>query len=126
MGVFFLLGGCESDRAVVWQADAVSPDGAYMTHAETVQQSGPGNAALWTTVELRQKWRETGVEILGLSHDLLPRSPGYAVQMKWLGPRRLRLAWAPDSEVNFRAVRAITVDIEAGPNTDPYFMTLKE
>lgn len=115
MGVLSLVSGCESDQAVVWQADAVSPDGGYTVHAETIQQSGPGNAWIWTTVKLTQKGQKTGVDILGLSHDLLPRPPGYAVQMRWLGPRRLRLAWAPGSEVNFQAVRAITVDIEAGP-----------
>ena len=115
MGVLSLVSGCESDQAVVWQADAVSPGGGYTVHAETVQQSGPGNAWVSTTVNLTQKGQETGVEILGLSHDLLPRPPGYAVQMRWLGPRRLRLAWAPGSKVNFQAVRGITVDIEAVP-----------
>jgi hypothetical protein len=113
--LFMLLSGCESDRAVVCQADAMSPDGGYKVHAETVQQSGPGNAWVSTTVKLTQKGQEAGVDILGLSHHLLPGPPGYAVRMRWLGPRRLLLAWAPGSEVNFQAVRAITVDIEAGP-----------
>lgn len=110
-----LLSGCESDQAVVWQADAVSPDGAYTVHAETVQQSGPGNAWISTTVKLTQTGQETGVDILVLSHNLLPRPPGYAVQMRWLDPRRIRLAWAAGSEVDFRAVRAIAVDIESAP-----------
>jgi len=117
MAVLSLISGCESDRAVVWRADAVSPDGGYTAHAETVQQSGPGNAWISTRVKLTQKGQEVGVEILGLSHKVLPRTPEHAVQMRWLGPRRLWLAWAPDSEVDFLAVRAIAVDVEAAKSS---------
>jgi len=118
MPVLFLVIGCGSDRALVWQTDAVSPDGGYTVHAETVQQSGPGNAWISTRVKLTQKGQNLGVDILGLSHDRLPRPPGYAVQIRWQGPRRLRLAWTPGSEVDLQAVRAIGVDIDAAAYRD--------
>ncbi|NII53795.1 hypothetical protein [Luteibacter sp. SG786] len=115
LAFLFLLNGCESDQAVVWRTDSVSPGGEYTVHAETVQQSGPGNAWISTTVTLRQLGQKAGVHILDLSHDLLPRPPGSAVDITWAGPRHLVLVWAPGSEVGFQAGKAIEVDIDAMP-----------
>jgi hypothetical protein len=107
--------GCESDQAIIWQADAVSPDGRYKVHAETVQQSGPGNAWVSTEVKLAQKGQEEGVDILVLSHDRLPQPVQDAVRMTWVDGKNLRLEWLSGSEVDFQAVRAMGVDIKALP-----------
>lgn len=116
MWALVLVSGCQSDRAVVWQKDVVSPDGQYTVHAETVQQSGPGNAAVWTTVELRQTWRESGVMVLDLVPIQLPPPGQDAVRINWRDARHLKLSWAPGSKVTFQAVKAIEVQIEAGPS----------
>ena len=109
------LSGCQSDQAVVWQTDVASPDGHYTVHAETIQQSGPGNAWISTTVELIQTGQEKGVEILNISHSMLPRPASNAVRATWIGERKLRLEWHPGSELEFQAIRSSGVDIEAFP-----------
>ncbi|WP_448097229.1 hypothetical protein [Luteibacter yeojuensis] len=115
IGVLLSMCGCESDQAIIWQADVVSPDGRYKVHAETVQQSGPGNAWVSTEVKLAQKGQEKGVDILVLSHDRLPQPVQDAVRMAWVDGKNLRLEWLSGSEVDFQAVRAMGVDIKALP-----------
>lgn len=113
--VVLAVSGCDSDRAVVWQANVASPDGNYRVHAETVQQSGPGNAWVSTQVTLGQGGPDRAFEILSLSHDIVPPPGIDPVSIHWTGPRTLRLEYLPSSNVDFEAIKGAGVEIESVP-----------
>ena len=113
MSLAVSLAGCGKDWAVTWQADAGSSDGHYQAHAETIQQSGPGNAALWTEVRLTQKGRVEGSTILVLMHNNSPQDVRNAVRMTWVGDSKLRVEYTASSDVAFQAVKAAGVEIES-------------
>ncbi len=111
------LCGCESDRAVIWQAHVKSPDGHYQVNAATTQQSGPGNAALYTEVKLSQRDDDAGVDILGLSHSDVSELVGGPVSVTWVNNTTLHLEYDPVSEVDFQAVKSSGVNIELSPRS---------
>lgn len=111
------LCGCESDRAVIWQAHVKSPDGHYQVNAATTQQSGPGNAALYTEVELSQRDGDAGGDILDLSHSDVSELVGGPVTVTWVNSTTLHLEYNPASDVTLQVVKAGGVNIESSPRS---------
>ncbi|TCV96429.1 hypothetical protein EC912_102780 [Luteibacter rhizovicinus] len=110
-----LLTGCYSDQAVIWKADSTSQDGRWTSHAETVQQGGPGNAWVSTQVTLVQKGRDDYQLIASFSHIKAAYPVLEAVTMTWINPQHLDIAYRPDSEVDFQAVKLASVTITLHP-----------
>lgn len=108
-----LAAGCGDDRAIIWQAHIKSPDGHYQVNAATIQQSGPGNAALYTEVKLSQRDDEAGFDILDLSHNDESELAGGPVTMTWVNNTTLRLEYNPVSRVDFQAVKSGIVNIQS-------------
>jgi hypothetical protein len=115
-GVAFLA-SCSADSAVIWASHVKSPDGSYQANAETIQQGGPGNAALFTRVKLSQRQGDEGIEILGLSHESAQELINGAVSMTWVGSNRLRLEYVPSSRVDFQAIKSSGVEIDTQPRS---------
>lgn len=111
------LAGCESDRAVIWQAHVRSPNGHYLASATATQQSGPGNAALYSEVKLSQGDANEGCEILSFSHHGVYELKGGAVTMTWVGNTTLHVEYVPSATVDFQAIKCAGVTIELEPRS---------
>lgn len=111
------LCGCESDRAVIWQAHVKSPDGHYQVNAATTQQSGPGNATLYTEVKLSQRDGDPGRDILGLSHSDVSELVGGPVTVTWVSNTTLHLEYDPASDLYLQVVKSSGVNIESSPRS---------
>jgi hypothetical protein len=109
------VSACSDDQAIIWQAHVKSPDGHYLANAATTQQSGPGNAALYTVVKLSQREGDEGFDILTFSHHSTQELGGGAVTMSWVDNKTLHVTYVPSSTVDFQAVRGAGVTIELVP-----------
>lgn len=109
------LVGCGEDSAVVWQAHVKSPNGHYQVNVATIQQGGPGNAALYTLVKLSQREDGDGIDIVDLSHNRMDEIAGGPVKVVWLDDANLRIEYVASSHVNFQAIKAAAVAIETLP-----------
>lgn len=110
-----LVSGCGDDRAVIWQAHVKSPDGHYQVNAATTQQSGPGNAALYTEVKLSQRDDEAGFDILDISHEDDRELIGGPVTVTWVDNTTLRLEYNSVSRVDFQAIKSAGVEVRSLP-----------
>lgn len=115
--VAITLSGCDSDRAVIWEAHVRSPDGHYRANATTTQQSGPGNAALYSEVNLSQGDADEGCEILSFSHHGVYELKDGAVTMTWVGNTTLHVEYVPSATVDFQAIKCAGVTIELEPRS---------
>lgn len=96
--------GCSDDSAVVWQASAPSPDGVNVAVAKTTQYSGPGTAAVFTTVDIsRADGEGKPVEILVFEDPSEPNAAAIRVEMAWSGPERLEIGYPKGARLSFRA-----------------------
>ena len=103
IAVCVLLSGCGPKR--IWSAEARSPDGHWVASARTDQYSGPGNAGLYTTVELRRtSGQKSPMEILLLDYQK-------NVKMIWLTPSHLEMAYNTHADIDFQAVKCAGIDI---------------
>jgi len=112
MAAALSVSACSSDQAVIWEAHVRSPDGHYQANAATTQQSGPGNAALYTVVKLSQRDDDEGFDIATLSHISTRELAGGAVTMKWVDEETLSVAYEPSATVDFQAIKGAGVTIE--------------
>lgn len=115
IATLLIVSACSDDQAIIWQAHVKSPDGHYQANAATTQQSGPGNAALYTVVKLGQSEGDEGFDILSFSHNSTQELRGGAVTMTWVDNKTLHVAYVPSSTVDFQAVRGAGVTIELVP-----------
>jgi len=111
-GVCVLGSGCR-DVATIWSAEATSPDGSWLATARTDQYGGPGTAAVLTTVYLKwAKGAQRPIQILGFSFHSAYASRTARVQMKWLTPSHLEVAYnGNDANLDFQVVKCGGVDI---------------
>lgn len=109
IAVCVLLSGC--GPKAIWSAEARSPDGRWVASARTDQYSGPGNAGLYTTVELRRtSGQKSPMEILLLDYQAAYPSQAN-VKMIWLTPSHLEMAYTTHADIDFQAVKCAGIDI---------------
>ena len=106
-----LLDGCLHNSRTIWSEESPSPDGLWLATAHTDEFSGPGNAGLYTQVELkRRRGPKETTEIL--LFDFQSATPDKAtVEMKWLTPTRLDVTYAGNAVLDFQVVKCAGIDI---------------
>jgi len=99
------LAACGNDSAVVWQAQATSPDGSKKVVAKTEQFSGPGTAAVYTTVSVaRSDGGGEPVNVLVLRNPNAKPVSALEVQMVWRDSGHLDLTFDKSAKRTFEAV----------------------
>lgn len=112
IGVCVLLSGCKGGSETIWSAEVRSPDGSRLASARTVANSGFGTGYIGTVVYLNwTKGSQSAMEILGLSDTFEMPSDEISVEMKWLTPTHLELAYKGHRTLDFQAVKCAGVDI---------------
>lgn len=109
IAVCVLLYGC--GPTTIWSAEARSPDGLWLATAHTEQFSGPGNAGLYTIVDL--KWLRGSKRVTEiLSFDFNEDTPDKAtVKMNWLTPTHLEVVYGGNPNLGFQVVKGAGIDI---------------
>ena|ERR1022692_626025 len=109
VGVSVLLSACRGNPTTTWSAAARSPDGRWIASARTDQYSGPGNAGLYTTVELRRTGgQKSPTEILLLDQQ---ETGEITLTMNWLTPSHLEVAYTKHPSLEFQVVKCGGIDI---------------
>ena len=102
-----LLFAC-SNAVTIWSTESSSPDGQWRAIARTDQYSGPGNAALLTTVYLKAiKGRKDEIEVL----LLMQNAKSIDLKMNWLTPAHLEVTYRQPAVIDFQAIKCGGVDI---------------
>ncbi|MDF3983426.1 hypothetical protein P3W24_14045 [Luteibacter sp. PPL201] len=110
------LAGCSDDSAVVWQKDLRFPDGSSVVVARTTQYSGPGTAAVFTTVEIaRADGERKPVEILVFEVPNETKPATITVDMSWIDATHLDIAYPKNAKLNFRADIYGKINIRSHP-----------
>ena len=127
-----LILGCTSrDDLVVWKAELASPDGVWLAIADTVQNGGPGNAEIHTTVFLQgpnkrgPRQEVFGIECQGpIPHpytlDNVANAGGcVGLTMVWSAPNQLHLSYEekPGNEVGLHVAKLANVEIAVKSRT---------
>ncbi len=109
VGVCVLLSACRDNPTMTWSSEARSPDGRWIASARTDQYSGPGNAGLYTTVELRRtSGQKSPMEILLLDQQEV--GP-ITLKMNWLTSSHLEVAYTEHATLDFQVVKSAGIDI---------------
>jgi hypothetical protein len=107
ISVCTLLGAC-SNAVTIWSTESPSPDGRWRAIARTDQYSGPGNAALLTTVYLKPtKGRKDEIEVL----LFMQNAKSIDLKMNWPTPSHLEVTYKQPAEIDFQAIKCGGVDI---------------
>lgn len=76
--------GCDPAHETVWSTQSRSPNGYWLATGNTVRYSGPGNAAVITSVYLQRTDKSTpAVEVLEFFHDGPGSQSGIALNIQW-------------------------------------------
>ena len=103
------LYGC--GPTTIWSAEARSPDGLWLAMAHTDQFSGPGNAGLYTIVELKRPngfKKVTEILLFDFNEDTPDRA---TVKMDWLTPTHLEVTYGGNPNLSFQVVKCAGIDI---------------
>jgi hypothetical protein len=104
--------GCKGGSETIWSSETRSPDGKMIASARTVAQSGFGTGYIGTFVSLSSaKGSQPPIAILQLSDTFETPSDEISVEMKWLTPTHLELAYKGHRTLDFQAVKCSGVDI---------------
>ena len=104
--------GCKDDGTTIWSADTPSPDRNWVASAGTKQWSGPGTAYVGTSVYLKRRDDSMPpVEILEFANDSAYPTGITNVEMTWLTPSHLEVAYRGHATLNFQAVKCAGIDI---------------
>ena len=107
ISVCVTLSGCKS-AVTIWSTESSSPDGQWRAIARTDQYSGPGNAALLTTVYLKAtKGRKDSIEVL----LFMQNTKSIDLKMNWVTSSHLEVTYSQPAEIDFQAIRCGGVDI---------------
>jgi hypothetical protein len=100
------------DKATIWSAESVSPDGNWRAEAHTDQYGGPGTARVQTDVLLKRT-NATGasIEILEFENDSASPPGITAVKMDWLTPSHLQVSFGRQAHLYFQVVKSAGIDI---------------
>ena len=111
-----LCASCSDDSAVVWQRSLRSPDGGSVIVAKTTQYSGPGTAAVFTTVEVaRADGERKPVEILVFEDPSELNPAAIQVEMSWTSDGHLEIAYPKEARLHFRADLYGDIEIKSHP-----------
>ena len=109
VGVCILLSTCRANPTTNGSAEARSPDGRWIASARTDQYSGPGNAGLYTAVELRRTSSQNSpTQILLLDQQEMGE---ITLKMSWLTPSHLEVAYTKHPRIDFQVVKSGGIDI---------------
>ncbi len=105
------LYGCRGNPRTIWSKESRSSDGLWVAAAQTDQYSGPGNAGLYTSVELkRTRGRRDATQVL--LFDFNSVTPDKAtVELNWLAPTHLEVTYGGNAILDFQAVKCAGIDI---------------
>jgi hypothetical protein len=107
--VCVLLSACRGNPTTIWSAEARSPDGHWVASARTDQYSGPGNAGLYTAVQLRRtSGQKNPMEILLLDQQ---ETGEISLKMNWLTPSHLEVAYTKRPSLDFQVVKCAGIEI---------------
>jgi len=110
------LAGCSDDSAVVWRKDLRSLDGSSIVVAKTTQYSGPGTAAVFTTVDVaRADGEGKPVQILVFEVPSEHNPSAITVDMSWVDATHLDVAYPKDAKISFRADLYGNINISSHP-----------
>lgn len=104
---------CDGPRTV-WSTESRSPDGKMIAHAWTVETSGIGTGNPGTFVDLNwTNGSQSPTLILAFAYGAdQPGHPGDKnVELNWLAPTHLELAYSGGRTVDFQAVKCHGVAI---------------
>jgi hypothetical protein len=112
VGTLIMIGcyssGC-SETQNTTLAEVESPGGYWIARVTREQHFGPGGAAIFGAVDIRQ-----GAMDRHATQVLLVEQPDVSpdhIEASWLGPHRLHLSYR-DAEIDFQVVKAAGVDVE--------------
>lgn len=113
VGVACLLAsGCDPAHETIHSTEARSQNGFWIASDKTVRYSGPGNAAVISSVYLQRADKSNPpVEILEFFHDGPGSQTGIGLTMKWADPSHLAVAYNGHASIDFQAVKAAGVNI---------------
>jgi hypothetical protein len=121
-----LILGCGTrDDAVVWKEQTKSPDGLWLATADTIQNGGPGNAEIHTTVFLQHESTKDAPQEIFVAECDGPMPHPYALDnnankggciglsMAWVTPKHLRLTYETrqGTHVLFQVAKLSDVEI---------------
>jgi hypothetical protein len=110
VAVCAFLSGCNGSETI-WSAESRSPDGKMLASARTIARSGFGTGAIDTEVYLKWSRSSPPVLVLGFSYESEFPVGITAVEMKWLTPTHLEVAYKGHATLGFQAVKCSGVDI---------------
>jgi hypothetical protein len=111
IAVCVLLCGCRDNPTMIWSEESRSLDGLWLARAHTDQYSGPGNAGLYTMVELKRLNGPKKVTEI-LEFDFQTATPDRAtIKMNWFTPTHLNVTYGGDANLDFQVVKCAGIDI---------------
>jgi hypothetical protein len=109
LAVCTLVSGC-NDSAIIWSGESQSPSKNIVASASTEQQSGFGTAGVYTTVYLKQNAQKP-TAILVFSNETAYPLGVTAVDMTWVTPSHLNVAYKGNVNIEFQAIKCAGVEI---------------
>ena len=103
------MAGCGDDSAVIWTIKEKSPDGLWLAIANVRQFSGPGQAGLYTEVNLARVGEEKDPMQVILLNTGAVSEPH--VDLHWLANRHLEVVYYGNPGIDFQAIRSAGLDI---------------
>lgn len=97
--------GCKNTQTV-WSTKAVSPDGKFVATARTSANSGFGIDGIPATF-VYLNWAtgsQKPMEIMEFANESVPSNIG-KVEIKWISPRHVEIAYSAGQDIEFQAVR---------------------
>lgn len=121
------------DQKTIWTAEARSPDGYRLATASTIQHGGPGNAGLYTYVNLkRTNDSRSPDEILGFDENnaTMAQAATLNLTMTWTTPSHLNVTYnGRVAELYFQVAKIDGVEIsvrDVSKETNNSDVTLNE
>ena len=109
VGVCVLLSACRDNPTIISSAEVRSHDGRWIASTRTDQYSGPGNAGLYTTVELRRtSGQQSPTEILLFDQQ---ETGEITLKVNWLTPTHLEIAYTKHPVIDFQVVKCAGIEI---------------
>lgn len=115
-----LTSGCDPAHEIISSTESRSPNGYWVASDSTVRYSGPGNAAVISSVYLQRTDKsKPPVEILEFFHDGPGSQTGIGLTMRWADPSHLSVAYNGHASIDFQAVKAAGVNISLQDLSSP-------